>query len=83
MLKQVANIGSTLFSRVKWFMLYYFVIQAQEVRIRVQAESQEEYSLKQGVWRRKKYFILTLFLFASVIILMSTFLNNTTSYQGS
>jgi hypothetical protein len=52
------------------------------VRIRIQAENQEEYSLKQGIWRRKKYFILTLFLFASVIILLSTILNNT-SYQGS
>jgi hypothetical protein len=48
----------------------------------MQAESQEEYSLKQGIWRRKKYFILTLFLFASVIILFSTILNNT-KYQGS
>jgi len=35
LLEQVANVISTLFSRVKWFMLYYFVIQAQEVRIRI------------------------------------------------
>ena len=52
------------------------------MRIRLQSETEDEYKIKEGVWRRKKYFILTLFLFASIVIVVSTFLNFT-KYHGA
>jgi len=35
LLNKIADMTSTLFSRIKWFVLYYFVIQAQEVRVKL------------------------------------------------
>ena len=34
-LNKIADLTSTLFSRIKWFVLYYFVIKAQEVRVKL------------------------------------------------
>ena len=81
MLNKIADLTSTLFSRIKWFVLYFFVIQAQEVRIKLQSASPEEFNLQSSIWRRKKYFILSVFFFASIVIVASTFLNFT-NYQG-
>ena len=35
LLNKIADLTSTLFSRIKWFVLYYFVIKAQEVRVKL------------------------------------------------
>lgn len=55
-------------------MFYYFVAITEDLRIIFQAKNEEELAISSAKWKRKKIFLLIIFLIASTTILVSAFL---------
>ena len=70
----IANFIQSLFSRTKWFLLYYLVSLAENARIKIKYKEKLEFDIENKKWGRQKKLFFILYLIATVVIASSAVL---------
>lgn len=75
----IMSVCSSLLTRIKWFIFYYFVLTTKTVVLMLQAESPQMYRKTSKEWKLKQLIIYSLFFFSQLGIFIVRAINSAIS----